>query len=571
MSLNANSEKLPRHLIGFLDLAGRPDAPVAVVEGEGNAEAMRRISGHDYVVVTWIQKFPIKMFDWSLLYNRKKILICPDIEMGGIHKGKEIAKILKPYCEKVLIIDTSKMSDKWHLLDLYKKGCTWEKFLELVKPLIILFEGEAVAVAKSESGSAIATVQQNIQINISTDDSGELDASLCELYERLHVPLNNEGKPICNADACLRIFEGLESLKDFVWFDEFHKRYFTKWNSQNIREWNDIDVFKLTITLQRQLGLLRISDDIVHKAVLVYANLKIKNEPRDWMESLTWDGTPRVKDCLITYFGAENCDYSRSASQNFFIALIARVYRPGCKVDNMVVLEGGQGKFKSTALDILAGGWFAEAHEDFSNPKEFCQLMPGKILLEISELDSFNKAETNTIKKFITCRIDRYRPPYGRVAQDFPRMCVFCGTTNENHYLRDNTGARRFWPIRIGVIDIEKIRTDRNQLFAEAVHLFKSGATWWEMPEEETMKQQENRREVDEWEGGLTHFLIGKDFTSMKEIAKEVFNIEFGKLDPKLQRRIGKILRLKGWENKNKRFGDQVVKLWRPKHIPDEE
>ena len=242
--------------------------------------------------------------------------------------------------------------------------------------------------------------------------------------------------------------------------------------------------------------------------------------------------------------------------------MVARILEPGCKVDNMIVLEGGQGKYKSTTLELIAGGWYTEAREQVTS-KDFYLQMHGKLIIEIAELDAFSKAEVNTIKKVITCRVDRYRPPYGRSSQDFPRQCVFVGTTNEENYLRDHTGGRRFWPIKIGTIDLERIKADRDQLYAEAVHFYKEGATWWEMPMDQTMEQQEDRREMDEWETIIGNFLKCKEEISTAQVGMECLKIEAAKLDITAQRRIGKVMRSLGWEKLQSNREGRRERIWR--------
>jgi len=189
--------------------------------------------------------------------------------------------------------------------------------------------------------------------------------------------------------------------------------------------------------------------------------------------------------------------------------------------------------------------------------------MPGKLILEISELHSFSKADVNAIKKFITCRIDRYRPSYGRVAQDFPRQSVFVGTTNEDEYLRDHTGARRFWPLKTNTILVPKIRDEREQLFAEAVHFYRSGSTWWEMPEEQTLDQQENRRQGDEWEQIVTNYLKIKDESTIEEVAVNCLGIKIERLDMIAQHRIGRILKLLKWRKVHTTRDNTFLNVWR--------
>src|SRR5262249_23914540 len=198
---------------------------------------------------------------------------------------------------------------------------------------------------------------------------------------------------------------------------------------------------------------------------------------------------------------------------------VARVYRPGCKVDNMVVLEGPQGIGKSSALHVIGGEWFTEQHESASNPKPFKEILQGKLLIEISEMDAFSRAEVSRVKQTITDTLDRYRESFGRHAKDHLRQCVFVGTTNKDDWNKDDTGARRFWPIACkGEIDVEGIRANREQLFAEAVTRIKNGESWWEMPAEETRLEQQKRYDADAWSEDIAAFIALKSKVTVNEI-----------------------------------------------------
>jgi predicted P-loop ATPase len=190
--------------------------------------------------------------------------------------------------------------------------------------------------------------------------------------------------------------------------------------------------------------------------------------------------------------------------------MVARIYKPGCQADNMIVLEGKQGIRKSAALRVIGGAWFTEQHENVSG-KGFFEVLQGKLLVEISEMDSFSRGEVTRVKQVVTNPSDRYRESYGRRAEDHPRQCVFVGTTNRDDWNRDETGARRFWPIQCnGEIDIAAIAANREQFFAEAVVRFKAGKSWWEMPSAETAVEQQKRYIAPAWVEPIQRYISQK-------------------------------------------------------------
>jgi putative DNA primase/helicase len=156
------------------------------------------------------------------------------------------------------------------------------------------------------------------------------------------------------------------------------------------------------------------------------------------------------------------------------VGAVARVFQPGCRVDHMLILEGEQGLKKSTTIEILGGEWYTDARLNFAD-KDSLLIVQGRWIIEMAELEGMNKADTSETKKFLTQHVDLFRPPYGRKLVKYPRRCVFAGTVNLDAYLKDDSGNRRFWPVRVTAIDADALRRDVDQLWAEAVALYKAG------------------------------------------------------------------------------------------------
>jgi predicted P-loop ATPase len=191
----------------------------------------------------------------------------------------------------------------------------------------------------------------------------------------------------------------------------------------------------------------------------------------DYLDRLQWDGRPRLDKWLVTYAGAKDSDYARAAGALVLIAAVRRVRRPGCKYDEMMVLEQPQqGTNKSTGLAVLAvnDDWFTDELPLNVEAKRVIETLRGRWIVEAAELSGLKKADSEHLKAMLSRRIDRARMAYGRLTIEAPRQCVIIGTTNKSEYLRDTSGNRRFWPVAIQAINIEALKRDRDQLWAEA-------------------------------------------------------------------------------------------------------
>ena len=347
--------------------------------------------------------------------------------------------------------------------------------------------------------------------------------------------------------------------------------------------WLDVDAGKTLVWLQMVWNLRLRSSLVVEEAAQLVACDARFHPVREWLERLPpWDGQPRLPHLLPTVFGTEDNDYTQHIGQSLLVSSVARVMQPGCKVDEMVVLEGGQGLGKSTCVAELFGfEWYLETSEPPST-KDFYVTMQGHTVVEIGEMQSFSKADINQVKMAITRRDDKYRAPYERHGESHPRQCIFIGTTNADTYLRDPTGARRFLPVLVSKADVEYIRQWRRELWAEALHLYLTNFQWWDYPQELAREEQDARYVEDPWEEIIINYLDGhapqmhypdglwgpiNEITIMK-LLRHALQIEVAKMNKGEQQRVGEILRRLGWfKSKQKRVSgtpDRVRPYLRP-------
>jgi predicted P-loop ATPase/phage/plasmid primase-like uncharacterized protein len=317
-----------------------------------------------------------------------------------------------------------------------------------------------------------------------------------------------------------------------------------------IGEWTDKDDLRATLWIQRKYSF-HPREDVVMKGVLLAADAQSRHVVRDYLDPLVWDGKERLSMWMIDYLGAEDIEYVRRVSRKFMIGAVARIYKPGCKMDNVLILEGTQGLKKSTALKTLAGEWFTDAPLRFEN-KDTYSIMRGKWIIELAELDSFNKADSEAAKQFFGQYVDRYRDFYGKRASDVPRQQVFAGSTNKYVYLKDETGNRRYWPVRAIEIYLEALAAARDQLWAEAVVAFRAGEPYWETPDDVPLfrEQQEARFVSDAYTEVIAVGLIGKTQTSVTDVLQNILKLDTSKWTMPEQQRVGRSLGQLGWIRK---------------------
>jgi len=315
------------------------------------------------------------------------------------------------------------------------------------------------------------------------------------------------------------------------------------------RPFGDADASQVQEWLQCA-GLPKVGREIVHQAIALRARERAFHPVRDYLDGLAWDGVARLDHWLDRYMRAAPSPYVSAIGRMFLISAVARIFEPGCKADYVLVFEGAQGAGKSRACAILGAPWVSDSLPDLTHGKDAAQHLRGKWLIEIAELSALGRAEAEVLKSFISRPVERYRPPYGREEVVELRQCVFVGTTNRAAYLGDDTGGRRFWPVSVGQVDIVALAEDRDQLFAEAVAAYRSGAPWWpdaDFEREHIRAEQEARFEADAWEAEIERFLVARERVQVSEVAREAIGIGTAKVGTSEQRRIARVLSRLGW------------------------
>lgn len=378
-------------------------------------------------------------------------------------------------------------------------------------------------------------------------------------------------------------------------------------------EWGDVDDIQTLVYLSRTYGF-EPKKATVTDAVLAVAYQNKFNPVAEYLEGLMWDGTPRLQKMLSSYWGAGSTAdaaslddgerlrlgvYLRLVAVKWMVGAVARVMQPGCKLDTMVCFEGDQGVKKSSALRCLFGGqWFADSKLTLGDKDALAQ-MHGKWCYEMAEMDAFSKADDTTFKQFLTSQVDRVRWHYGKHAQDVPRSSIFAGTTNAKEYGKDATGMRRIWPVQCGRLELEAIAADRDQLWAEAVVLYKQGVRWWVDRDRIVLdpdandklgtvlkrawsewdlfeEQADSRQQVDAYQDLISAWLRERSLmlvVTTAELLGEALKLDTSRWTRPEQMRVGAIMRRLGWKHVKAGPRNARVNGWgRPdKSIADEE
>lgn len=569
----------PRPLYGLDRLAARPDATVMVVEGEKCAD-VGAANLPDLVVVCWPGGTnAVDKVDWSPLYGRK-VIGWPDCDskrkkLTREEKAAGLDPMSKPFLAKddqpgmkamrwIAIHLTANGSKVWlkgipppgevadgfDIADAVEAGLVGEDLAAHVRDHSVLWTSlcpdsptpESISTATEAAAEEGMGWRDNLYRR-----NGELDDCLANVYDIL---------------AHRREWAGV------VAFDEFSQRTVKlkppPYAHGEVGEWESADDSRTAIWLTHH-EYITPSSTRVAEAVETLGRANMIHPVRDWLKTLpAWDKTPRVDHWLCDYLGVPDSEYVRKVARFYLVGMIARVMEPGCKFDYCLVLEGKQGKGKSTAFRILGGEWYGDTDLDLHN-KDSMSALRGKWVYEFAELGSVTRAESTKQKSFLSRQVDEYRPVYGRREIKAPRQVVFGGTTNEWEWNKDPTGGRRFWPVDCADdLNLQGLQDNREQMFAEALALYLAKERYWPSPEEQQAlfdPQQLLREQPESLVDALHDWAYAQvaDF-SVATAVMDGLKLDASKLTRDLQTRVGIALRKLGCQKVEKRNG--MVRYW---------
>lgn len=576
----------PRALYGLWRL-GAEDAPppqaAIVVEGEKKADALFEALGGSVPVLSWPGGCQaVALAHWKHLRGVARVLCWPDADaqvdkktgqmlpaerQPGLAAMRKVQAALRALGCAVQIVDTGPpgtRSGGWDAADAIAEGWTREQLLAFMGNVLQddgapAREGAAQQPAASSSAGA------------STPTGAAQTADEVPRWRDGYVRQRGSVER-CVANVMLVLHEHA-LWRGVLAFDQFAQRVVKRrpapYDPDDLpvpAEWSDIDDTRTAAWISRREGFAP-SSGMVAEAANEAAHSAPFHPVLDWLRSLKHDGVARLDHWVVDLLGVSDADdvarrYASRVGRYFLVGMCMRVLQPGCKFDYCLVLEGPQGRLKSTALRVLGGQWFSDTELDLSH-KDSMSYIRSKWLHEFGELGSLQRSEELRQKSFLSRQVDEFRPSYGVREIRCPRQVAFCGTTNQWQWNKDPTGGRRFWPLEVGDVNIEGLTAVRDQLFAEAFIAAQAGERYWPDVEEqrELFDPQQHRREAPDaitevlelWMHGPD--MLGQDeFTLSDACLKGLgLNHDVKAMTRDLQTRVGIALRKLGCERRERR------------------
>jgi len=600
----------PRPLYGLDRLAARPDAPVLVVEGEKCADVPPELLP-GYVLVSWPGGGKaVRRADWSALAGRAVTLwpdcdakvdragaLKPEAKQPGVQAMEAAAELLLPIAASVVIVaipPPAERPDGWDVADAvedlraegFEDAAIADGLAAFVADVRLpACAPEPVPPVLAPMAQAVAAAIAEPTVEPAPADAGSTPTEAPQTAGEMGKRTPKRPMPPADPDWELKLLRKRGDLvpcvanvslilrNDRAWrgvlaFDEFSgrvvKRRAPPYQGGAEGEWGPIDDTWLGEWVTLTYGS-SVSSAVAAEAVESAARAALFHPVREYLGSLAWDGEKRIDRWLVDYCGADDKPYTALVGRYFLIALVARVMEPGCKHDNCLILEGPQGQGKSTVAAILGGEWSSDTDLDLSH-KDAMAALQGKWLHEFAEIGSLARADEKKQKSFLSRQIDEFRPVYGRRAIKLHRQCSFVGSTNDEVYLKDPTGARRFWPVAVAVIQAAMLRQFRDQLFAEAAACYAADGDerrWWPTADEQRdlFAPEQARRTQQESLVDALHDWVYKqgdmvdDVFSIADAVLDGLKLDASKLTRDMETRVGIALRKLGCMRIERRNG----------------
>jgi predicted P-loop ATPase len=536
----SNLKGVRRVLYHLPELAGAET--VLICEGEKDVDAARALGFVSTCNPMGAEKWQP---EYSESLKGKDVVILPDNDAAGERHARQVGTSLigKARSIKVLVVPTGKdLSD-------------WIAASANARPDI----EQALAVAPMFEEWARESEQPVRPESASVKDGGA--------DWRKQLIVNDKGAPrglLANAITALR---NAPQWRGVLGFNEFSLSITAlrdaPWDATPAK-WGDHED-RLTCDWLQHRGI-HVSPETAGQAVDTVSRDHCFHPVRQYLNSLEWDGVRRLDYWLSIYLGAPQSDYISAVGSRWGISAVARIFEPGCKADCCIIAESPQGSGKSRAFKTLGGEWFTDEIADLGS-KDSAMQTRGVWIIEIAELDSMSRADSGKIKAFMSRTTDRFRPPYGKHLIESPRQCVFAGSVNHSQYLRDETGARRFWPVACGTIDNAALARDRDLLWAEAVARYRSGGVWWLDSAElivQAHEEQASRYEGDAWEETIREWVAGRQTVSIPNILQICLAKDPANWTQTDQNRVARTLKAMRWERYRRRVDGEPTWEYRP-------
>lgn len=521
-----------------------PDGkPVVILmpEGENNVELARniRLAALTLQGSNWSDPEIQKMLE-ALQATGKNVslAVIRDNDDTGIKKGKGVWLVARYLQFPCIVIDPCVIYP-----DIPEKGDIRE-ILEAIGPDEFLKRLESEIASHAVATAAIE--QKSVSIQQSKPSSVEPPVSG-----------DNSLPAMCKNEVLVRRIE-----------EKWGKRLRLNEMTQQVEmdgDASNIDIEQAYIRAAKELHL-DIDKQKASDIVVMCARENTYSPVREYLNSLTDQEPINLESLAERYFGTQD-PFHAILLKRTLIAAVARAFKPGCKVDTMCILQGGQGALKSTFWQTLAGeAWFTDNLSEASEKDEKLKLRRYWIL-EFSEFETvYKRKDVEQLKAFLSSRIDSLRRPYGRSLEDFPRTSIFVGSTNRQEFLNDPTGGRRYWviPVVAETIPIQTLEKERDQIWAAAVAAYRSGEQWWLTREEDKLLEEANKgwQSSDTWEVAVLNYLQNKSICTVPELFTHAIQIELAKQGKAEQMRLSDILRRNGWMKTAKRIEGKFQKCW---------